>query len=122
MSFDNWYSMYPRKVCRHDAEKAWARLKYDEKLAAIKSLPEHLQFWRIAGTDRNYIPHPATWLNGRRWEDEIEMPDIERRVTAWWTTDAGILEKGRECGISPRPGEEMGQFKARVAASVRRAA
>ncbi len=21
--------------------------------------------------DMPYIPHPATWLNGRRWEDEI---------------------------------------------------
>ena len=23
-----------------------------------------------------YIPYPATWLNGRRWEDEIEIKSI----------------------------------------------
>ena len=25
-----------------------------------------------------YIPHPATWLNGRRWEDEINPAKIDQ--------------------------------------------
>ena len=122
MTFDDWYRRYPRKVARADAEKSWRRMTESEKTAAMNALDAHLKFWRVAGTEKNYIPHPATWLNGKRWTDEVELPDMERKVSAWWTTDAGILSKGRECGISPRPGEEMEQFKTRVAGAVRRVA
>ena len=24
--------------------------------------------------DKQYIPHPSTWLNGKRWEDEVPAP------------------------------------------------
>ena len=27
--------------------------------------------------DKKYIPHPATWLNQGRWEDEIEIETNE---------------------------------------------
>jgi len=39
-----------------------------------------------------YIPHPSTWLNGRRWEDELApappSPTFEQpRQEAWgWET------------------------------------
>jgi len=26
----------------------------------------------LEGKDKQYIPHLATWLNGERWEDEVE--------------------------------------------------
>ena len=35
--------------------------------------------------DLQYIPYPATWLNGRRWEDEIEAPGDR------WKGQAGAL-------------------------------
>jgi len=28
----------------------------------------------LAGTDPRYTPHLSTWLNGERWQDEIEKP------------------------------------------------
>jgi hypothetical protein len=36
----------------------------------------------------------------------------------WWATDETILAKGRELGIAPRSGEYMGQFKARIEATL----
>jgi len=27
-----------------------------------------------------YIPHAATWLNGRRWEDELKGQEPERKL------------------------------------------
>jgi hypothetical protein len=26
----------------------------------------------MEGKEKQYIPHPTTWLNGERWEDDIE--------------------------------------------------
>ena len=85
----------------------------------MAALPAHIKFWQARG-DPQFIPYPATWLNGARWEDEIEMPAaVPKQVNAWWTTEQGVLAKGRELGIQARPGEEMAQYKARLVEAMR---
>lgn len=121
-SFDAWWSLYPKKVARAEAKKAWSRMSDADRAAAMEALPAHVRYWDAVGTERHYMPHPATWLNGRRWEDELEMPEVAAKLVAWWSTDAGILAKGREVGCSPRPGEDMATYKSRVAEAIRRAA
>lgn len=69
--FDAFWSAYPRKTAKPEAVKAFARLKPDEKLLAV--LLAAIARQRVSPQwtkDRGeFIPHPATWLNGRRWED-----------------------------------------------------
>lgn len=70
--FDRFWSAYPRKVAKGQAAKAFARLRADEALigrmlAAVRQQSAS-EAWRKDGGQ--FIPHPATWLNGRRWEDE----------------------------------------------------
>lgn len=33
---------------------------------------------------------------------------------AWWTSDEGVMKRGRELGLEPKRGESMANFKARV--------
>ena len=122
MDFADWYAQYPRKTARADAEKAWKRMTLPDRKLAIDALPLHIAYWRATGTEREFVPYPATWLRGRRWEDEIEMPRVEEKVTQWWATEAGVLAKGREVGCSPRPGEDITQYKSRVAEAIRKVA
>ena len=122
MTFEDWWALYPRKVARAEAKKAWSRMSDADRAAAMEALPAHVRYWEAAGTGREYIPHPATWLRGERWADEIAMPEVERKVVAWWATDAGVLAKGREVGCAPRPGEDMVTYKQRVVDAMRRAA
>lgn len=67
--FDVWWKHVPRKVGKKDAEKAFrAALKktdFDTLDAAIKKYTES-----VKGKDPEFIAHPATWLNGERWNDE----------------------------------------------------
>lgn len=88
----------------------------------MKALPTHIRYWEAQGTTKEFIPYPATWLNGARYEDEIEMPKPPEQAVAWWASEAGILAKGRELGIHARGGESMNEFKARVVEAARRAA
>ena len=123
MEFDQFYSRYPKKVARKEAEKAWARLSPDDKQKALEALPTHLKYWDVKGTEREFIPHPATWLNGARFEDELELTEhVPQRAVAWWASDDGVMKKAAEVGIRPRAGESMPEFKARVVDGVRRAA
>jgi predicted phage replisome organizer len=72
--FDKFYSLYPKKVGKQQALKSWLKLKPDEALfnkitEAIKQQSQSDQWLKDNG---QYIPYPGTWLNGRRWEDEVK--------------------------------------------------
>ena len=70
--FNDFWSVYPRKEAKTDAIKAWNKLAPDNLLQAqiLKAiqLQRESPQWQEGGG--KYIPYPATWLNGRRWEDE----------------------------------------------------
>lgn len=66
--FEAFWSLYPRKVGKGAAEKAYAKAV---KLTTPDVLSEAAQALAAErnGKDPQYTPHPATWLNQRRWED-----------------------------------------------------
>ena len=79
--FNKFWGAYPKKVSKATAEKSFKKLKVDDELLIkmINSLEVHKQSkqWQ----DRQYIPNPSTWLNQKRWEDEIEDVPKNERVT-----------------------------------------
>ena len=73
--FDQFWSAYPRKEAKAKAKTAFEKIKPDEELLlkmidAVEKQKKTDQWTRDGG---QYIPHPATWLNQRRWEDEIPV-------------------------------------------------
>lgn len=68
--FDAFWSAYPRKVSKAPARRKWARMTSSERQAALQALPAHIEAWKTRG-DIQFVPHPATWLSQRRWEDEM---------------------------------------------------
>ena len=69
-NFSAFWLLYPKKVAKFDAEKAWKKLGADEQLAAIVGLVPWRRVWMQRG-ELQFVPHAATWLNGHRWEDEL---------------------------------------------------
>jgi hypothetical protein len=69
--FERFYSAYPRKKGRAEAQRAWRKVN-PEEVDLIFARLELLKLGEWNGKDLQYIPYPATWLNGRRWEDDIE--------------------------------------------------
>ena len=69
--FDDWYAAYPRKVGKGQARKAYAgACKKTDSETLLRAAEGFSR--TIAGTDEKFIPHPATWLNGERWLDEVK--------------------------------------------------
>ena len=110
--FSEFWALYPKKVAKKDAEKAWKKLTATQQLKAIEALPNHVARWE----DPEFTPHGASWLNGERFEDQLEerRPVIKQVVAAWWTSNEGVEKRGRELGITPRMGESYADYKARV--------
>lgn len=71
--FDQFYRLYPRRQKRPSAESAWKKLKPDAALREIvlAALAAHRLRPDWIKDGGQYIPLPATWLNGRCWEDEL---------------------------------------------------
>lgn len=73
-NFDIFYKAYPKKIGKEKALKAWNKLKVDEDLFKIimTALEAQKKSKDWEKDDGKFIPHPATWLNGKRWEDELK--------------------------------------------------
>ena len=71
--FDTFWSAYPRHEGKNKARASFDKLRPDDELLntiinAIALQKQSDQWKRDGG---QYIPHPSTWLNQKRWEDEI---------------------------------------------------
>ncbi len=72
-AFNSFWTAFPRKVAKPDAEKAWKKVTLEDLPALMAGLTRAAvsDQWRAEGG--KYIPYPATWLNKRRWEDAVEV-------------------------------------------------
>lgn len=46
--------------------------------------------------------------------DRVQQQASKASTAAWWSSESAMLAKGAELGLSPRPGEGWGEFKARI--------
>lgn len=70
--FDLFWRAYPRKVGKDAATKAWHNMKppIPDTAAILNALKLQARQPQWIKDDGQFIPHPATWINQRRWEDE----------------------------------------------------
>lgn len=73
--FERFWSLYPKKVGKKDASKAWSKIESSSVPDLIKGveIQSESEQWKKDGG--RYIPHPATWLRGERWKDCEEEPE-----------------------------------------------
>lgn len=74
--FDAFWALYPRKVDKANAEKAFGKKVntqaiYDKAIAGIKAQRDEL-----LTRPPDKIPHPTTWINGERWNDETQSRQV----------------------------------------------
>ena len=120
MTFENFWSQYPKKVGKLTAKRSWEKLSLDNQQKALEAIVEHRKYWIAKGTDWEFIPHASTWLNQERFEDElvIEQKENKRPPLPWYASDELTLAKGRELGLNPNAGETFAQFRARLSSKI----
>uniref|UniRef100_A0A6H1ZCX0 DUF1376 domain-containing protein n=1 Tax=viral metagenome TaxID=1070528 RepID=A0A6H1ZCX0_9ZZZZ len=81
--FDQFWSDYPKKRSKGDAEKAWARIKptqhtSDKIFISLSQAKKSNDWLKESG---KYIPYPATWLRAKGWEDEYYNDPLDGVVS-----------------------------------------
>ena len=114
--FETFWQHYPRKIAKRAAQKAFDRLSKQEQSDAIEAIEQHVTYWKLKGTEMDFIPHASTWINQGRFEDILDMTpkEIKRPAMPWYSTDELTLAKGRELGLQAYAGESMGQYRQRI--------
>lgn len=78
---DGWFSqefwpVYPRREAKVAALKAARAVLKTPELRATALRALTLQLPDLTSRPPDKRPHPATWINGRRWEDEAPLPFV----------------------------------------------
>lgn len=89
-AFDRFWAIYPRRVARLDALKAWTQLKpssevVDQMLAALAWQVRQPAWVRDGG---QFVPYPGSWIRAQRWYDE--------------PFDTRVLTSRTDCQHTPR--------------------
>ena len=100
IDFTDFWGMYPRRVAKKDARKAWLKIPPTQHSKILTALFEWRRIWMDRG-EIEYIPYPASWLNGERWEDEY--PPHHRPYTAQQMVREQKQEKADESGRKLMP-------------------
>lgn len=82
--FERFWVAYPNRKAKGAAIKAWSKLRPDsalvERILAAIEAQKRSPAWLKDGGE--FIPHPSTWLNQSRWQDEVvsspEKPEDRR--------------------------------------------
>lgn len=90
-AFDAFWNAYPKKKDKRRARDVFNRLNITDDLlkVLITAIDNQKQSAEWQKNNGQFIPYPATWLNGHRWEDEIQITTCQKEVSF----DVGRAEK-----------------------------
>jgi DNA-binding transcriptional MocR family regulator len=97
-SFESFWRVYPKRVAKKKANDIYNRIATSKKIeeCIMQGLQNYIKKWRSEKTDVQYIPNPTTWLNQKRWEDEIQISNIQFNKNARQFEDEWEQKKLKE--------------------------
>lgn len=82
--FQIFWLKYGKRIGRTPAIKKWMKLKEDDVVRILETVNEFV----LINSDVQFRPHPVTYINQRRWEDELPssrkpLPRRETKQNTW---------------------------------------
>ena len=93
--FDEFWKLYPRRIGRLAAERAYEKAR--KRATADAILAGLMLFNRNLPHEERFICHAQTWLNQGRWMDEL--PGVRQTQQTDWFQECQEIHNG-ECGLN----------------------
>jgi hypothetical protein len=81
LGFVEFWKCYPKKIAKPNAEKAWMKIAPDVDLS--KRIIHAISEQKLLEREEQFIPYPASWLNARRWEDDLVAGKSSNGLKYW---------------------------------------
>lgn len=97
--FADFWSVYPKKVSRAQAERTWKKKGCDSfadrLIQDVTFRVENDAAWK----DKTFIPHASTYITQERWNDEIQKSSPAKPSYTTRTDSAVIMAACKKAGI-----------------------
>jgi hypothetical protein len=95
--FEKFWNIYPRRIAKGAALKAFTKLDPSEELVdeMIRAIGAQARYRREMDSANQFVApwkHPATWLNGQCWEDELGSVSALREKAIPGICECGQIE------------------------------
>lgn len=108
--FDRFWNIYPRKVAKAAALKAWQKAIQSADIEEIIKGAE--RYANDPNRHPSYTAHPATWLNAHRWGDEpLPARELSKEEQAAKEREAAAIRRKQEEEESNRFFQELAEHK-----------
>lgn len=100
--FEDFYEAFGNKKKPKEARKAWSKLKEEEKALAMEKVSQYVSYIRYRAKKENwetkteYQMLPSSYLNGKCWEGEYEIPSIDNQNASNYGSNNGKSYKEAE--------------------------
>ena len=115
-SFERFWETYPRKVSKKKAQQAFKKYEHlaDKIIADIEIRLKLDAQWQ----DKTFIPHPTTYLNGERWNDDITPIEEKQKAAQLPKNVNDLMVFGTKMGLPALPGEDEHPYRQRLQAAL----
>ena len=111
--FDKFWEAYPRKEGKQKARSAFAKVSVPVQVL-LEALDDHKKSAQWTKDGGQFIPHPATWLNGQRWQDQMSPASAARKGVPMGATgemgEAELRAIEKLMGMQPRTVSNGGNY------------
>ncbi|MGK9261203.1 hypothetical protein KXS15_09590 [Sinorhizobium meliloti] len=79
--FEDFWKAWPRKHGKKKAKAEWTKITHDVD-TIIDAAREWADHYEKHGTEKKWIPEPANWLAGERWDEDLPLIHIDAKGAA----------------------------------------
>ena len=93
--FDSFWKFYPRKASKDAARKAWEKLRPDQHIMQMiaDNVRERVEKGEWRKDNQSFILHASTYLNQKRWEDEVLDQQTQARTDPESIKSVSVMDK-----------------------------
>lgn len=71
--FETIWKLYPRKVAKGAAWRAWQKMMQSPEPPTLDTLTTAIDLYAKSITEMRYCAHMATWIGQQRWLDDVDL-------------------------------------------------
>ncbi len=93
--FDSFWRFYPRKAGKEAARKAWEKLRPGQHIMQMiaDNVKERVEKGEWRKDNQSFILHASTYLNQKRWEDEVVDQQKQTRTDPGSIKGVSVMDK-----------------------------
>lgn len=94
--FEEFWSAYPKKIGKGGAYRRWLQLKCEKNgLFEILMSGLNKQLPSMLKKEIRFVPHPETWLNQKRWDDDVieeTKKSVAQQIEDWYKDESKNMD------------------------------